>query len=53
MFVHIPLVGLISAVVIGGATAAYGALVSVRFYALLRGRELALSAPADARTALR
>jgi hypothetical protein len=37
MFVHLPLIGLIAAFIIGGATAAYGALVSVRFYDLLRG----------------
>jgi hypothetical protein len=36
MFVHIPLIGLVSAFVIGGLTAAYGSLVAVRFYELLR-----------------
>lgn len=36
MFVHIPLIGLVSAFVIGGLTAAYGSLVAVRFYDLLR-----------------
>jgi len=36
MFVHIPLIGLVSAFVIGGITAAYGSLVAVRFYEQLR-----------------
>jgi hypothetical protein len=36
MFVHIPLIGVASAFVIGGVTAAYGSLVAVRFYDLLR-----------------
>lgn len=36
--VHVPVIGLVSAFVIGGATAAYGTLVKVRFYALLRDR---------------
>lgn len=34
--VHIPGLGLIAAFVVGGFTAAYGALVQTRFYALLR-----------------
>ena len=35
MFVHIPLIGVVTAFVIGGMTAAYGSLVAVRFYTLL------------------
>ena len=35
MFVHIPLIGVVTAFVIGGLTAAYASLVAVRFYALL------------------
>lgn len=36
-FLHIPLLGLIVTFFVGGLTAAYSALVSVRFYDLLRG----------------
>jgi hypothetical protein len=35
MFVHIPLIGVATAFVIGGLTAAYASLIAVRFYALL------------------
>jgi hypothetical protein len=34
--IHVPGLGLITAFVVGGFTAAYGALVQARFYALLR-----------------
>jgi hypothetical protein len=34
--IHIPLIGLVTAFFVGGATAAYIALVEVRFYELLR-----------------
>jgi hypothetical protein len=46
--IHLPVVGLLTAFFIGGATAAYIALVEVRFYALLRGEtvtETALRLP--------
>jgi hypothetical protein len=35
--VHVPGLGLLTAFVVGGFTAAYGALVKARFYVLLRG----------------
>lgn len=35
--IHLPLIGLVTAFFVGGATAAYIALVEVRFYELLRG----------------
>jgi hypothetical protein len=35
--IHLPVIGLLTAFFIGGATAAYIALVEVRFYDLLRG----------------
>lgn len=37
LFVHIPLLGIIVAFILGGLTYAYSALVAVRFYDLLRG----------------
>ncbi len=36
--IHVPGLGLLTAFVVGGFTAAYGALVKARFYVLLRGR---------------
>ncbi len=43
MTIHIPGVGLLTAFFIGGATAAYIALVEVRFYDLLRNTPIPLS----------
>jgi hypothetical protein len=37
-FLHVPLLGLVVTFVVGGVTAAFAALVSVRFYDLLRTR---------------
>lgn len=42
MFLHIPLLGLIVTFFVGGLTAAYSALVSVRFYDLLHGTHAAV-----------
>ncbi len=44
--IHVPGLGLLAAFFIGGATAAYIALVEVRFYELLRGVAIA-AAPAE------
>ncbi len=43
VFLHIPIIGLIVSFVVGGLTAAYSALVLVRFYDLLRGQAPAIS----------
>ncbi len=42
VFLHIPVVGLIVSFIVGGLTAAYSALVLVRFYDLLRGQASAI-----------
>ena len=39
--IHLPIIGLLTAFFVGGATAAYIALVEVRFYELLRGERVA------------
>lgn len=43
VFLHIPVIGLIVSLVVGGLTAAYSALVLVRFYDLLRGQAPAIT----------
>lgn len=44
---HLPILGWVAALLVSGFTAAYGALVAVRFYDLLRGGGMPLARPAS------